>query len=138
MDAGRPLSGLVVLVPEADPVVGPHRLRLDASAPLGVPAHVTVLFPFVPPDALDDGTVQRVRAVVAAVPALGYTFDRTDWFDDAVLWPAPADARAVPGAHRAGGHRVPGAPAVRGAFDDVVPHLTVGRWSARARFALGS
>jgi hypothetical protein len=35
----RPLTGLVVAVPEAEPVVGAHRLRLDAGAALGAPAH---------------------------------------------------------------------------------------------------
>ena len=43
-------SALVVAVPDAEPVVGHLMLRLDANAVLGVPAHVTVLFPFVPAD----------------------------------------------------------------------------------------
>lgn len=42
-------SALLVLVPEADPVVGEHRALLDLSARDGVPAHLTVLYPFLPP-----------------------------------------------------------------------------------------
>jgi hypothetical protein len=35
-------SGLIVQVPEAEPGVARLRDRLDASAPLGIPAHITV------------------------------------------------------------------------------------------------
>src|SRR4051794_31272378 len=53
----RALSALVVVVLEAEAVVGRHRPVLDDSAPRGVPAHVTVLFPLVPPTALDAPTL---------------------------------------------------------------------------------
>jgi len=46
---GRP-GALLVLVPVADPVVGPHCARRDLSARDGVPAHLTVLYPFLPPE----------------------------------------------------------------------------------------
>ena len=42
-------SALLILVPAAEPAVGEHRARLDASARDGVPAHLTVLYPFLPP-----------------------------------------------------------------------------------------
>jgi hypothetical protein len=38
-------SAIVVVVEEAEPVVGAHRLRHDPVASLGVPAHVTILYP---------------------------------------------------------------------------------------------
>jgi hypothetical protein len=47
-------SALVVLVPEADSVVSPWRRRLDPPASVGVPAHVTILYPFVSPVQLDE------------------------------------------------------------------------------------
>jgi hypothetical protein len=40
-------------VPEAEPAVRHHREHLDANAPLGIPAHITVLFPFMPPETID-------------------------------------------------------------------------------------
>jgi hypothetical protein len=36
-----PLSALIVEVPEAEPAVARYRDRFDASAPLGVPTHIT-------------------------------------------------------------------------------------------------
>ena len=89
--AERALSALVVLVPEAEPVVARQRQLLDASAPLGAPAHVTVLLPFVPPAEQDESTLARVGATVRAVPAFRYAFRRTDWFGDDVLWLAPEE-----------------------------------------------
>jgi hypothetical protein len=50
---------------------------------------VTVLFPFVAPAELDEGTLARVGATVRAVPAFRYAFRRTDWFGDDVLCLAP-------------------------------------------------
>jgi 2'-5' RNA ligase len=120
-------TGLVVRVPEAEPVVGPHRLRLDASAALGAPAHVTVLFPFAPADRIDDHVLSRVANTLRTVPGFAYRFSRTAWFDDRVLYLAPDDdapfRRLTDRVHA----EVPEFPPFEGLFDDVVPHLTVGQ-----------
>ena len=126
MPNSRPLTGLVVPVPEAEPVVGAHRLRLDASAVLGAPAHVTVLFPFVPVDLLDDDTLRRVADVVGSTPAFQYRFARTDWFDDRVLWLAPDDPAPFRRLTEMIFAMFPDHPPFEGAFAEVVPHLTVG------------
>ncbi|HEV8561156.1 MAG TPA: hypothetical protein VGR06_32930 [Actinophytocola sp.] len=59
-------SALIVAVPEAEPVVGRHRRDLDHSAQWGVPAHVTVLYPFASPARIDGDTIEAVRAVISA------------------------------------------------------------------------
>jgi hypothetical protein len=48
-------SALIIEVPEAEAAVQRHRQRLDANAPLGIPAHITVLAPFMPPDPTPQG-----------------------------------------------------------------------------------
>jgi hypothetical protein len=121
------LSGLVVLVPEAEPVVGRHRLLLDDNAARGPPAHVTVLFPFAAPSALDEPTLARVARAVGAVPAFDHAFTETAWFGDDVLWLAPVDPEV-----RAGlpvrGRATEVALLARDTPDD--------RWVVRARFPL--
>jgi hypothetical protein len=42
-------SALIVTIPEAEEAVAPHRAQFDEAAAFGIPAHVTVLFPFMPP-----------------------------------------------------------------------------------------
>src|SRR6185312_14804244 len=46
-------TALIVAVPEAETAVGALRREHDSSAALGVPAHVTILFPFLPPERVD-------------------------------------------------------------------------------------
>ncbi|HEY5398126.1 MAG TPA: hypothetical protein VIL16_22320 [Trebonia sp.] len=60
-------SALLVLVPAAEPVVGPHRARLDSSARDGVPAHLTVLYPFLPPAEIGQGVLAKLSRLFAAV-----------------------------------------------------------------------
>ena len=67
-------TAVLVPVPEAERVVSSHRSRLDGAAALGVPAHVTVLFPFVPPPEITPSVVDALAAAVAAVSAFGCEF----------------------------------------------------------------
>ena len=51
-----PESGIIVPVPEAESLVRELRYEHDPSARLGVPAHITLVFPFAPPEvALREG-----------------------------------------------------------------------------------
>src|SRR3712207_8306425 len=86
------LTALIVAVEPAEPVVGALRARLDPSASWGVPAHITVLYPFLAPDAVDERVRAVLAEVVAAVPAFDLALTRTAWFGDAVLWLAPEPA----------------------------------------------
>jgi hypothetical protein len=115
-----------VEIPEAEPVVRHFRQRLDPSAGLGVPAHITVLYPFIPPDGLDAAVLRHLGRLFAAAPRFAFRLDRTRWFDDRVVWLAPAD----PGPFAALTVRVieafPACLPYRGQFDGITPHLTIG------------
>jgi len=39
-------SSLMIVVPEAERLVKPFREKYDPSAAVGVPAHITLLYPF--------------------------------------------------------------------------------------------
>lgn len=86
-------SALIVPVPEAEPAVGGYRAELDSSAAWGVPAHVTVLYPFLPPERIDDAVLGELRGILAGTPGFTVTFRRVDWFGDTVLWLAPEPDR---------------------------------------------
>ncbi len=119
-------SALIIEIPEAEPAVQRHRERLDANAPLGIPAHITVLAPFMPPDTIDTAVLTQIEQLFADLTRFRFRLDRTDWFGEQVLWLAPRD----PAPFRALTQRVyrafPAFPPFEGRHDDVVPHLTIG------------
>jgi hypothetical protein len=70
---------------------GEHRARLDASARDGVPAHLTVLYPFLPAGLIDNAVLALLAGLFAGVRAFRFTLDRVDWFGDDVVWLGPHD-----------------------------------------------
>lgn len=126
MASPGPHSCLIVEVPEAEAAVRHHRDLLDSSAPLGIPAHITVLYPFMPPDTIDAVALTKLGELFADVSPFSFQLHHTDWFGDEVLWLAPRD----PGPFRALTRHVfrayPAFPPFEGQLNDVVPHLTIG------------
>jgi 2'-5' RNA ligase superfamily len=116
-------TALVVLVPEAEPLVAVHRLRHDPAAAVGVPAHVTILYPF--RSIVDDAAIDVVAQLAANVAAFDLTFLVLARFPGLVVYlvPDPAEpfrqltARAVAS--------FPDCPPYSGAIPDPIPHLTV-------------
>jgi 2'-5' RNA ligase superfamily protein len=124
MDATR--SALIVPVPEAEEAVGRFRASLDRAAFWGVPAHVTVLYPFLPPGRIDDAVLAAVGATVAAVPAFTAVFRRIGWFGDTVAWLAPEPDGPFRDLTAALWRRFPETPPYAGEHPDSTPHLTIG------------
>jgi len=132
----RPHSGLIVEVPESEFAVAQHREALDINARGGVPAHFTVLYPFLQPEQIDETVLAHLGTLFADVPAFDIALTHTSWFDSHVLWLAPED----PAPFRALTERVhaayPDYPPFAGLYADVVPHLTVGHGEQLAEMAL--
>lgn len=120
-------SAVLVLVPEAEGVVASYRADLDAAAGLGVPAHVTVLYPFVPPERVDDAVISELAGAVRSVAAFDITFARLRWFERSVLWLAPEPDAPFAELTAAVRLAFPGYIPYGGVHADVVPHLTVGQ-----------
>ncbi|MFG2040267.1 2'-5' RNA ligase family protein [Dactylosporangium sp. NPDC048998] len=119
-------TAVIVAVPEAEPVVGRYRAAYDQAAGWGVGAHVTVLFPFVPPDALDATALADLAAAVASVPRFTAELTAARWFDDRVLWLAPEPGDRFRALTAAVWARFPACPPYEGRHAEVIPHLTVG------------
>jgi hypothetical protein len=97
-------------VPAADAVVGRWRHEHDPVAMAGVPAHITLIVPWLPPGEITPSDLQELAHV--------------DWFGRRVLWVAPEP----PGPFRDLTNRLAGrfgTPPWDDEFDEVVPHLTV-------------
>ncbi len=117
-------TAIVVPLPAAEPVVDRWRQRYDDAAPLGVPAHVTVLYPFLDIARIDDPTVRQLRALCAAQPAFSVRLERCGRFPG-VLYLDPGPAEPFRELTAAVVERWPEAPPYGGAHAEVVPHLTV-------------
>lgn len=119
-------SAVIIPIGPAEDLVAEHRRDLDLASSWGVPAHVTVVYPFVPPSQLDSLVINRLAAVIGAVPSFDCTFSRCGWFGDEVLWLAPDPDQAFRDITIAVTKEFPDYPPYGGAFKDVVPHLTIG------------
>lgn len=123
MASTEPASAVIVRVP-VPPGIERLRTRWDWAASAGVPAHVTVLFPFLAPRDLAPATRRELVAIAAATDPFEVTFRRVGRFPGVVyLAPEPDEPFARLTAAIAA--RYPDHPPYGGVFDQVVPHLTV-------------
>jgi hypothetical protein len=125
MEAGEQ-SALIVTIPEAEDAVATHRAQLDEPANFGIPAHVTVLFPFKPPSEIDALVIDTLAAAISTVSRFAATFETTGWFGTNVLWLAPKPAAMFGALTTVCADAFPDYPPFGGRHDVVIPHLTVG------------
>jgi hypothetical protein len=127
-------SALAIRVPAAEPVVGKFRAQYDPSAAEGVPAHVTVLYPFMPPTEINDQVLTDLSTLFLTCPAFSFVLNKIQTFPE-VLYLAPnpeAPFREL--IERVIG-RFPDYPPYGGIHTDIIPHLTVGHAEDPETFA---
>jgi len=115
-------SALIVEVPEAEPAVGRWRSMLDPVSGVGIPAHVTVLYPFL--ERVSDRALGAIREIASLIPAFAFSLASVArWPSVIYLPPTPVEPfldlteRCLT--------RWPNLRPYGGTFDDIVPHLTV-------------
>jgi 2'-5' RNA ligase superfamily len=116
-------STIIVPVPEAEPLLGSLRGRHDRVATLGVPAHITLLYPFLPPScAINEQS--ELQRFFEAMRTFEFSLVEVRRFP-ATLYLHPNEAgrfRDITGMLSA---KWPTCKPYNGAFADVIPHLTV-------------
>jgi 2'-5' RNA ligase len=117
-------SALVVLVPEAESLVESFRKRFDPAAANGVPAHVTILFPFKSPDRLTAETIATLRSLFSKIPAFSVSFVESRRFPD-FLYLAPVPPQPFQQLTETVVKNFPDTLPYGGEFKEIVPHLTV-------------
>lgn len=125
--SGRPQSALLIPVPDAEPLVAGARLEHDPCAPAGVPAHITLVVPWVEPEQLErDGAVLPALAdVLADVKCFDFRLVGVGWFDERVLWLSPEPTEPFCELTTRLAERFD-TPPWAGKFAKLVPHLTIG------------
>jgi len=117
-------SALVVLIPEAEDLVGCFRDRFDPSAAAGVPAHVTLLYPFKAPAELTPAVAESLTQIFSTVRPFEISLAQVKTFPT-VLYLAPHPDEDLRRLTRTIVKQFPETPPYGGEFDDVIPHLTV-------------
>ncbi len=89
-----------------------------------MPPHVTILYPFVPASQLDPSVRRSLAAIALTTEPFEVTFARIGRFPG-VVYLAPDPAEPFVRLTEAVASRFPEHPPYGGAFEEVVPHLTV-------------
>ena len=124
-----PQSALFAPVREADPWVKDLRERYDPTATVGVPAHITVLFPFISPDLITDDDLAIAAKTCQRTRPFEFRLEQIGRFPESLyLVPEPSEpfillAEAI-------AREFPEYPPYGGKFPKIIPHLTVADRSA--------
>lgn len=116
-------TGLVLSLRNLEPALRRWRGR-DPAAKQGMPPHVTLIYPFMDSRAVDEAVRERVRRALAGFAALDIVFDRLGTFPGG-LWLEPVDPAPVLALIAALEAAFPAYPPFGGAFETVIPHLTI-------------
>lgn len=124
-----PESALTILLPDVDALVQPIRDRHDPAVAKGWPAHVTALFPFLPPDDITPETLVAAREVVASTAPFDLVFQQVDEFPG-VIWLRPEPDQPIRALTKRLWDVYPQCPPYGGEFTDSQPHCTLAHVTA--------
>jgi 2'-5' RNA ligase len=117
-------TALVVLVPEAEPAVSSFRATYDPSARQGMPAHITILYPFASDDSSSDHVGRALERLFQVHPTFAFSLQRTCRFPG-VLYLAPEPREPFDELIARVRAEFPGFPPYRGTISHPIPHLTI-------------
>ncbi len=121
-----PQSGLLIEVEPAESIVSLWRLKYAEQAEHGIPAHVTVLFPFIPPALIDEASMATVRKIVSNFPAFDFELTTIEQFPG-VVWLRPEPDDRFRALTRELWDAFPQCPPYENRYPDPQPHLTIGQ-----------
>lgn len=120
-------SALIVPVPRVTALISPWASRYDVSFARGIPPHVTVLFPFLPPGEVTEDDLSVLEELFAGTAAFRCELTRVGMFADGeVLHLVPEPAAPFQEMTRQLRTRWPALRPYGGRHEDPTPHVTVG------------
>ena len=123
MTTADPVSGVVIRV-RLPPALERLRRHDDVAANAGAPAHVTLLFPFMPVADLRAPARRALAAIAATVEPFEVGFATVGRFPG-VVYLEPEPDRPFTALTEAIARKFPEYKPYDGAFDEVIPHLTL-------------
>jgi 2'-5' RNA ligase len=126
MDETEEKSAVIIPFPEVEDIVDVWRKDLDPSQLRGIPAHVTLLFPFANPAEMSNEILTVLEDYFSKVKAFTVTFDSTAWFDDRVIYLQPKPEHQFQIMTKQLLQSFPSYLPYGGKFAEPIPHLTLG------------
>ena len=105
-----------------------RRANSDAALP-GIPAHVTVLYPFVPAASLTSAIRKVLAGIASAESRFTVRFERVEQWPG-VVWLAPEPTAPFATFMDATWAAFPEYPPYGGTIEEVIPHLTIAEGSS--------
>jgi 2'-5' RNA ligase len=126
MNGEKPVCELALIVPvrEADGLVGDIRSQHDPSAPAGVPAHITVNYPFSPDVSLHADYVALIASAACEIEPFPFQLDKIREFPK-TIYLSPHPVGPFLDIIRRIAAIFPESKPYRGEFAEIIPHLTL-------------
>ena len=128
-------STLAILVPEAEGLVRSFRDRYDPSANAGMPAHITLLYPFKSPDNIDGPALDTLGHCFSRFQPFKFSLMAINQFSGETLYLVPEPEGPFRELTLGIWGCYPATPPYRGRYSTVVPHLTVADRMGEQRLA---
>ena len=114
-------AGLIIPVPQAEALVSLYREQFDKSAAKGVPAHITVNYPF---SSYQTGTMHildNLQQLFARYLAFEFSLKQIRCFPNSIYL-APEPEQPFIQLAEAVYRQFPNSPPYEGKFDSIIPH----------------
>jgi 2'-5' RNA ligase len=128
-------SALVVLVPAVERLVGRYREKYDPSAAAGMPAHITLLYPFKAPDEVSEAVLHDLAECCTHFEVFDFSFSAVRRFYPEILYLAPEPDEPFRQLTLAIQGRFPGILPYGGKYSSIVPHLTIAQLADEQQLA---
>lgn len=117
-------AAIDIHIPQVEPLVSSFRDKYDPSAAKGMPAHITINYPFLPGLNPDKNLYRELTQLFAGINSFSFNFNKFDQFPGVIYLAPEPEAPFKELIEKVAAH-FPESPPYSGAFDNVVPHLTV-------------
>jgi len=118
-------TALVIVIDDAGPFDAVRRDYAAATFALGIPFHVTLLYPFAPREELSEDLLAHARSFFAGRPPFDFQLSRVAAWPD-VVYAVPEPDTELRRCMNALFARFPQWPPYGGIHDEVIPHATLG------------
>ena len=118
------LTVLLIPVPQVEITVGKLRNKYDRSSHLGIPSHITVLFPFMQSERIDNKVINQLKLVFGNIRSFEYKLSKVFNFPG-VIYLQPNPRQSFIKLTKEVFKLFPKYPPYEGKFPKINPHLTL-------------